>query len=454
MHPAPGVRHARMMPATEITGAMGNNEPVASIIEELLWRELISDSTDLGALREATDAGSITLYCGFDPTAPSLHLGNLAQILTVRRFQQHGHRPLALVGGATGLIGDPKESGERSLNPAETVQAWVDRIRGQLERFYDFDGPDAAVMVNNYDWTHDLSALEFLRDVGKHFSVNRMLDREAVAARLAKDGISYTEFSYQLLQSYDYLQLFRQYECLLQTGGSDQWGNITAGVDLVRRMDGAHVHALTTPLITKVDGTKFGKTESGTVWLDPELTSPYAFFQFWLNADDRDVPVLLRTFSFRSQDEVDTLITATAERPHERAAQRALAEELTQLVHGADEMRGASAAGQVLFGQGELGDVPFESLSAALLETPHVKLEATDVEDGLLPAVDELMVRCGLVESKGAARRAVKEGGAYVNNVRVVDPSQRPTTDDLVHRRWLVLRRGKRTVGGVLVEPA
>jgi len=441
-----------MMPATVITGAMGNNDPVAGIIEELLWRELISDSTDLGALREATDAGSITLYCGFDPTAPSLHLGNLAQILTVRRFQQHGHRPLALVGGATGLIGDPKESGERSLNPAETVQAWVDRIRGQLERFYDFDGPNAAVMVNNYDWTHDLSALEFLRDVGKHFSVNRMLDREAVAARLAKDGISYTEFSYQLLQSYDYLQLFRQYECVLQTGGSDQWGNITAGVDLVRRMDGAHVHALTTPLITKADGTKFGKTESGTVWLDPELTSPYAFFQFWLNADDRDVPVLLRTFSFRSQGEVDALIAATAERPHERAAQRALAEELTQLVHGDGEMRGAAAAGQVLFGQGELADVPLDSLSAALLETPHVRLEASDIEDGSLPAVDELMVRCGLVESKGAARRAVKEGGAYVNNVRVVDPSQCPTTDDLVQGRWLVLRRGKRTVGGVLVE--
>jgi|TARA_B100001093_G_scaffold128195_1_gene120690 tyrosyl-tRNA synthetase len=441
-----------MMPADVITGAMGNNKPVASIIEEVLWRELISDSTDLGALRKATDAGSITLYCGFDPTAPSLHLGNLAQILTVRRFQQHGHRPLALVGGATGLIGDPKESGERSLNPAETVQAWVDRIRGQLERFYDFDGPNAAVMVNNLDWTHDLSALEFLRDVGKHFSVNRMLDREAVAARLAKDGISYTEFSYQLLQSYDYLQLFRQYECVLQTGGSDQWGNITAGVDLVRRMDGAHVHALTTPLLIQADGTKFGKTESGTVWLDPELTSPYAFFQFWLNADDRDVPVLLRTFSFRSQTEVDALIAVTAERPHERAAQRALAEELTQLVHGDDEMRGAAAAGQVLFGHGELTDVPLDSLSAALLETPHVRLEATEVEDGSLPAVDELMVRCGIVESKGAARRAVKEGGAYLNNVRVVDPSQRPTTDDLVQGRWLVLRRGKRTVGGVLVE--
>jgi tyrosyl-tRNA synthetase len=437
------------MSAAEVGGPIGQNARVTGIIEELLWRELISDSTDLGVLREATDSGPITLYCGFDPTAPSLHLGNLAQILTVRRFQQYGHRPLALVGGATGLIGDPKESGERSLNPAETVQAWVDRIRGQLERFYDFQGDNAAVMVNNYDWTQGLSALEFLRDVGKHFSVNRMLDREAVAARLAKDGISYTEFSYQLLQSYDYLQLHRQYGCVLQTGGSDQWGNITAGVDLVRRMDGAHVHALTTPLITKADGTKFGKTESGTVWLDPELTSPYAFFQFWLNADDRDIPVLLRTFSFKDKSEIDQLITATNERPHERAAQRALAAELTELVHGVAEMRGADAAGRVLFGQGDLDDVPAGTLTAALVETPHATLEAHDVEDGQLPPIDELFVRSGLVESKGAARRAVKEGGAYVNNVRVSDASQRLGTEDLVHGTWLVLRRGKRTVGGI-----
>lgn len=428
---------------------MGKNAPVASIIEELLWRELIADSTDLGALREATDAGSITLYCGFDPTAPSLHLGNLAQILTVRRFQQHGHRPLALVGGATGLIGDPKESGERNLNPAETVAEWVARIRGQLERFYDFSGDNAAVMVNNYDWTQGLSALEFLRDVGKHFSVNRMLDREAVAARLAKDGISYTEFSYQLLQSYDYLQLFRQYDCILQTGGSDQWGNITAGVDLVRRVDGAHVHALTTPLITKADGTKFGKTESGTVWLDPELTSPYAFFQFWLNADDRDVPVLLRTFSFKHREEIDALITATADKPHERAAQRALAEELTELVHGPEEMRGAQAAGRVLFGQGEFTEVPEGTLTAALLETPHGEIAADEIEDGHLPAIDELLVRAGLVDSKGAARRAIQEGGAYLNNERVSDAAYRPTTADLIHGKWLVLRRGKRTVGGV-----
>jgi len=431
---------------------MGQNEAVTGIIEELFWRELIADSTDLGVLREATDAGPITLYCGFDPTAPSLHLGNLAQILTVRRFQQHGHRPLALVGGATGLIGDPKESGERSLNPASTVQGWVDRIRGQLERFYSFSGANAAVMVNNYEWTQGLSALEFLRDVGKHFSVNRMLDREAVAARLAKDGISYTEFSYQLLQSYDYLQLHRLYGCVLQTGGSDQWGNITAGVDLVRRVDGAHVHALTTPLITKADGTKFGKTESGTVWLDAELTSPYAFFQFWLNADDRDVPVLLRTFSFKGKDEIDELVAVTEERPHERAAQRALAEELTSLVHGEAEMRGAQAAGRVLFGQGEFSEVPPGTLSAALEETSVGEVSSGEIEDGLLPPIDELLVRSGLVESKGAARRAVKEGGAYVNNVRVTDAGERFGVSDLVHGSWLVLRRGKRTVGGIRVR--
>lgn len=423
--------------------------PVAGIIEELTWRELIAQSTDIDALREATEAGSITLYCGFDPTAPSLHLGNLAQILTVRRFQQHGHRPLALVGGATGLIGDPKESGERNLNPAEIVEQWVSRIRGQLERFYDFSGDNAAVMVNNYDWTEGLSALEFLRDVGKHFSVNRMLDREAVAARLAKDGISYTEFSYQLLQSYDYLQLHRRHECVLQTGGSDQWGNITAGVDLVRRVEGVHVHALTTPLITKADGTKFGKTESGTVWLDPELTSPYAFFQFWLNADDRDVPVLLRTFSFKDRSEIDELIAATLERPHERAAQRALAEEMTVLVHGEREMLGAQAAGRVLFGQGEFDEVPESTLSAALAETPHAEVSAGELDGDLLPAVDELFVRAGLVESKGAARRAVKEGGAYLNNERLSDPGFRASRSDLVHGQWLVLRRGKRTVGGI-----
>ena len=425
---------------------------MSSIIDELAWRGLIAQSTDLDALRAATEPGPITLYCGFDPTAPSLHLGNLVQILTVRRFQQHGHRPLALVGGATGLIGDPKESGERTLNPREVVEGWVARIRAQLDRFYDFEGPNAAIAVNNLDWTEGMGVLEFLRDVGKHFSVNRMLDREAVAARLAKDGISYTEFSYQLLQSYDFVQLYRRHGCTLQTGGSDQWGNITAGVDLIRRMDGGHAHALTTPLMVKADGTKFGKTESGTVWLDPELTSPYAFFQFWLNADDRDVPTLLRTFSFRSQPEIEELLTSLAERPQAREAQRALASELTALVHGESERDAAEAAGRALFGQGDLGDLPAATLTAALLEAPHVLLAADEVVKGELPPFDDLLARSGLAASKSAARRTVDEGGAYANNVRITDAGARPVIGDLHHGEWLVLRRGKKAFAGVRVE--
>jgi tyrosyl-tRNA synthetase len=424
----------------------------STILHELLWRELIAQSTDLGALQAAADAGPMTLYCGFDPTAPSLHLGNLAQILTVRRFQQVGHRPLALVGGATGLIGDPKMTGERQLNPRDIVEDWVSRIRGQLETFYDFTGTNAAVMVNNYDWTEGVSVLEFLRDIGKHFSVNRMLDREAVATRLAKEGISYTEFSYQLLQSFDYLQLFRKYGCSLQTGGSDQWGNITAGVDLIRRVEQASVHALTTPLLTKADGTKFGKTESGTIWLDPGLTSPYAFFQFWLNADDRDVPTLLRTFSFSARSRIEELLTATAERPHERAAQRALAQELTALVHGEVEQRAAESAGLALFGQGDLEALPASALAAALTEAPNAVVAAGEIQGGALPAVEDLLVRCGLASSRGQARRTVSEGGAYLNNERVLNEGHVPKLGDLLHGEWLVLRRGKRTVGGIRVE--
>ncbi len=421
------------------------------IIEELLWREQIAQSTDLGALHEVLSTGSITLYCGFDPTAPSLHLGNLAQILTVRRFQQAGHRPLALVGGATGLIGDPKMTGERNLNSQDIVEEWVGRIRGQLERFYDFEGPNAAIVVNNYDWTKDISVLEFLRDIGKHFSVNRMLDREAVAARLAKDGISYTEFSYQLLQSYDYLELFRRYGCVLQTGGSDQWGNITAGVDLIRRTEQTSVYALTTPLITKADGTKFGKTESGTIWLDPALTSPYEFFQFWLNADDRDVPKLLHTFSFKSQSQINELIAVTAEKPHERAAQRALAVELTELVHGVTEREGAEAAGKALFGQGDLGALGESTLAAALKQAAYAQVAIDEITDGALPQIDELLVRCGLVASKSAARRTIAEGGAYANNERITEDTWRPNAENLLHGKWLVLRRGKKNVGGIQV---
>jgi len=430
---------------------MREDATVSGIIDELTWRGLIAQSTDLEALSEAVDSGPITLYCGFDPTAPSLHLGNLVQILTVRRFQLAGHLPLALVGGSTGMIGDPKMAGERTLNPVEVVEEWVARIRTQLERFFDFDGPAAARMVNNYDWTGSVPLLEFLRDIGKHFSVNRMLDREAVAARLAKDGISYTEFSYQLLQSFDYLNLYRDYGCTLQTGGSDQWGNITAGVDLVRRVEGASVHAMTTPLLVKADGTKFGKTESGTVWLDPELTSPYAFFQFWLNADDSDVATMLRIFSFRGREEIDALIAETKERPQARSAQRALASELTALVHGEAERDAAEAAGRALFGHGDLGDLPASTLAAALQEAPHVVVPADEVSEGLLPPYDDLFARAGLVASKSAARRTVEEGGAYVNNVRVIDPAAQAAVGDLHHGEWLVLRRGKKAFAGVRV---
>jgi tyrosyl-tRNA synthetase len=421
-----------------------------AVLDDLAWRGLIADSTDLQALRTSAAAGPLTLYCGFDPTAPSLHMGNLLQILTVRRFQLAGHRPLALVGGATGMIGDPKESGERTLNPVETVQDWVDRIRSQLERFFDFDAPDnAAVMVNNYDWTQGLSTLEFLRDVGKHFSVNRMLDREAVAARLAGNGISYTEFSYQLLQSYDYLQLHRQFGCSLQTGGSDQWGNIVAGVDLIRRVTGERVHALTTPLVTKADGTKFGKTETGTVWLDGALTTPYAFFQFWLNTEDSITATLLRMFSFRSREEIVALEDSLRERPQAREAQRALAEELTDLVHGPQERARAEAAARALFGQGDLADLDLSTLEAALRAAPHAEISLEDWSGGL--SVADALARSGLVASKGAARRAISEGGAYVSNVRVGDEQATLDDADLLHGTWVLLRRGRRHIGGIRV---
>ena len=423
-----------------------------ALIDDLTWRGLIAQSTDIDALRDELDKGPLTLYVGFDPTAPSLHLGNLLQILTMKRFQMHGHLPLALVGGATGLIGDPKMTGERTLNPTDVVEGWAAKLRAELERFYEFEGPAAARMVNNLDWTKDVDVLTFLRDIGKHFSVNRMLDREAVAARLANEGISYTEFSYQLLQSFDYLELFRRYGCHLQTGGSDQWGNITAGVDLIRRTEGAHVHALTTPLVTKADGTKFGKTESGTVWLDASMTSPYAFYQFWLNADDRDIPAYLRYYSMRSREEIEALDEATRTEPARREAQRALARELTTLVHGEAATAAVEAAAQALFGQGDLAAVPVDVLDSALREVPHAVLAPTEIVDGALPDIVDLLTRAGLAPSRGAARRTIGEGGAYVNNVRVEDEGFRPESSTLLGGRCLVLRRGRKTIAGVIVE--
>ncbi|MGB2572564.1 tyrosine--tRNA ligase [Micromonospora citrea] len=412
-----------------------------SLTEDLRWRGLIQDSTGLDELRDLLDGGSATFYVGFDPTAPSLHVGHLMQVATARRLQLAGHRPLLLVGGATGQIGDPKESAERTLNPPEVVASWVQRIRDQLAPFVSYTGENAAQLVNNLDWTGQMSVVEFLRDVGKHFPVNKMLAREVVKARL-ETGISFTEFSYQLLQANDFFELHRRHGCQLQYGGSDQWGNITAGVDYVRRRGAGPVEAFTTPLVTRSDGTKFGKTEGGAVWLDPEMTSPYAFYQFWVNADDRDVTRYLRYFSFRSREEIEALEKEAAERPAARAAQRALAEELTALVHGEREMAQAVAASQALFGRGSLEELTPETLRAALTEAGLVHLDE-------LPDVAGLLKESGLVPSMKEARRVIAEGGAYVNNTRVTEVDAVVAAQDLLHGRYLVLRRGKRSFAGV-----
>jgi tyrosyl-tRNA synthetase len=439
---------------------------VDDIIDELSWRGLLAVSTDIDELRQALNSGRVTIYCGFDPTAPGLHVGNLVQLVTLRRLQLAGHRPIGLVGGATGLIGDPSgKSAERVLNPRETVAQWVEQIRGEVSRFLDFDaGESSALIVSNLDWTGPMPVLEFLRDIGKHFSVNRMLDRESVKARLEAGGISYTEFSYQLLQAMDFLELYRRYGCTAQLGGSDQWGNLVAGVDLIRRVEGASVHALATSLITKPDGTKYGKTEGGAIWLGADLMSPYAFYQFWLNVSDAEVPGLLRVFSFSSREEIDALVRESAERPAARLGQRALAEEITTLVHGADETRRAIAASQALFGQGELRDVDQRTLFSAAAELHPYKWPVLSKVPGHggaasttvvgLPPIANLMAAAGTVPTVSAGRRAIAEGGAYLNNHKVTDANAVPSTDDLLYGRLLFLRRGKRTIGVVEVIPA
>ncbi|HEY5553967.1 MAG TPA: tyrosine--tRNA ligase [Cellulomonas sp.] len=410
------------------------------IVDELAWRGLVAQTTEPAALRAALDAGPVSLYCGFDPTAPSLHIGNLVQILTVRRLQLAGHKPYALVGGATGLIGDPKMTGERTLNDPEVVAGWVDRIRRQIEPLLDFDGPAGATMVNNLDWTASLSAIDFLRGVGKHYRLGTMLAKDTVARRLNSDqGISFTEFSYQILQGMDFLELHRRYGVSLQTGGNDQWGNLLSGVELVRKVEGVGVHALATPLITKADGTKFGKTETGTVWLDPELTSPYAFYQFWLNAEDDAVLGHLKVFTFRTRDELDELAQSTAERPSAREAQRTLAYDVTELVHGTEAAGKVVAASQALFGRGDLRLLDESTLGAAVAELPSAPARAGDL-------VVDVLAASGVVASKAAARRAIAEGGASVNNVKVIDEDAVLASDDLLHGRWAVLRRGKRTL--------
>ena len=417
-----------------------------TILEELAWRGLIAQSTDRDALAELLADGPATVYSGFDPTAPSLHAGHLVPLLTLRRFQQAGHRPIVLAGGATGMIGDPRETGERTLNTADTVADWADRIRGQLERFVQFDdSPTGAVVENNLSWTGELSAIEFLRDVGKHFSVNVMLDRDTVRRRLEGDGISYTEFSYMLLQANDYVELNQRYGCSLQVGGSDQWGNIIAGVRLVRQKTGRSVHALTTPLVTDSEGKKFGKsTGGGNLWLDPEMTSPYAWYQYFVNTADADVIGYLRWFTFLSAEDIAELEQTTAERAHERAAQRRLAQELTTLVHGEAATTSVELASQALFGRGELSELDEPTLAAALTEAAVAELTP-----GGPDAIADLLVATGLSASKGAARRTIAEGGVSVNNVRVASDEWVPQASDFLFGRWLVLRRGKRNVAGV-----
>ncbi|MEZ0054460.1 tyrosyl-tRNA synthetase [Mycobacterium sp. MAA66] len=416
------------------------------ILDELDWRGLIAQSTDRDALAAATTGGPLTLYAGFDPTAPSLHAGHLVPLLTLRRFQQAGHRPIVLAGGATGLIGDPRDSAERTLNTADTVAEWSERIRGQLERFVEFnDSGTGAIVENNLSWTGQLSAIEFLRDLGKHFSVNVMLDRDTIRRRLEGDGISYTEFSYMLLQANDFVELNKRHGCALQIGGSDQWGNIIAGVRLVRQKLGATVHALTVPLVTSADGKKFGKsTGGGNLWLDPELTTPYAWYQYFVNAADADVIGYLRWFTFLTADELGELEVVTAERPHERAAQKRLARELTTLVHGQAATDAVEYASQALFGRGDLVDLDEPTLAAALTET-----EVAELAPGGPNLITDLLVATKLSKSKGEAKRTVAEGGVYVNNVRIESDEWAPQASDFLYGRWLVLRRGKRNLAGV-----
>lgn len=417
-----------------------------NLLDDLRWRGLLAQSTDEKALAEALSK-PITLYVGFDPTAPSLHCGNLVVLLVLRRFQLAGHNPIALVGGATGLVGDPSgRNEERSLNSTEIVENWVSRIRTQVSAFLDFDAPkNPARVVNNLDWTSPLSAIEFLRDIGKHFSVNQMLAKDSVASRLDAGGISYTEFSYQVLQSYDYLELFKRHGCTLQLGGSDQWGNIVAGLDLIRRVEGGSGHALTVPLLTKSDGSKFGKTAGGSVWLDPEMTSPYAFFQFWLNSEDKDVINFLKVFSFLSHEEINALEISHNENPGLREAHRALARELTTLLHGAETTQRVEAAARALFGQGELGELDEATLTSALAELPR----ATISKNEEIPTWVDLITAAGVVDSKSAARRIVKEGGAYLNNVKISGEDFAPSKNDFLCGKYAVLRKGKRDLAAI-----
>ena len=420
-----------------------NDPSFKDLLDELQWRGLVALSTDEDALRKALNETKITYYIGFDPTAPSLHLGNLVQLLIMRRLQLAGHKPLALIGGSTGLVGDPRPTAERTLNTKETVSEWVEKLGKQASRFLSFEGENSARLVNNLDWTAPLSAIDFLRDIGKYFRVGTMLSKDAVSARLnSEHGISYTEFSYQILQGYDYLELFRRYGCTLQMGGSDQWGNLTSGTDLIRKVEGKSVHILATPLITNSDGQKFGKSEGNAVWLDAEFTSPYAFYQFWLNVDDADVIDRLKVFTFLTKAEIEDLAKQTAEAPHLRAAQKRLALEITTLVHSAEAAQAAIDASAALFGQGDLATLDAATLQSALGELPNTS-------SAIGTPITQLLIETGLVDSISAGRRAIKEGGVYVNNEKVVDEAAVLT--DLLHAKFAVLRRGKKTLAGVFI---
>ncbi|RAX17343.1 tyrosine--tRNA ligase [Pseudarthrobacter sp. AG30] len=423
-----------------------NDPTFANIWQELKWRGLVHVSTDEAELEKLLANGPVTYYCGFDPTAPSLHLGNLVQLLVMRRLQLAGHKPLGLVGGSTGMIGDPRPTAERTLNTKDTVAEWVGYLQAQVSRFLSFEGDNAARIVNNLDWTAPLSAIDFLREVGKHFRVGTMLRKDAVASRLNSDeGISYTEFSYQILQGMDYLQLYRDYGCVLQTGGSDQWGNLTSGTELIRKVEGKSVHALGTPLITNSDGTKFGKSEGNAIWLDAGMCSPYAFYQFWLNTSDADVVDRLKVFTFLTRAEIEEIAVSVAERPFAREGQRKLAFEVTSLVHGVDATEKVIAASAALFGNGDLAALDKATLQAATSELPNTTVQV----DGM--GIVDLLVASGLSESKSAARRTVGEGGAYVNNEKVSDPEAVISESELLHGQYLLLRRGKKNLATVEV---
>jgi tyrosyl-tRNA synthetase len=419
-----------------------------ALLEDLEWRGLIAQSTDRKELEQALSK-PISLYLGVDPTAPSMHLGNLVVFLVLRRFQLAGHRPIPLVGGATGLVGDPSgKNDERTLNEEKLVADWVAKIKKQVEKIIDFSDKKAgAVMVNNLDWTKPVSALDFLRDIGKHFSVNQMLAKDSVANRLATAGISYTEFSYQVLQAFDYLELYRRNDCKLQIGGSDQWGNIVAGLDLIRKVEGGTAHALTIPLLAKSDGTKFGKTASGAIWLDSTMTSAYEFFQFWLNSDDADMPKLLKVFSMKDRKEIERLIETVNTNPGAREAHRELAREMTTLIHGADMAKKVEEAAKALFGQGEISELDLATLDSALSQLPKTQVKKGDP----FPTWVDLLAATGVVDSKSAARRIVKEGGAYLNNKKVENEDFTPSKSDLLHGKYLLLRKGKRDLAAVEV---